>query len=338
MNEQEFMQWIGECDKLEFQEAMTRKDYNDFFKKGLRGALIDSYTKAAKKTTYQELVTVEPSDSDKEEYPVIGDPENPTLVMEGERYQQGNPGAPDLITVTNFKHGMLIELTDEAAADDKSPGKQLAKQATKIGPKHATFKNKVFYSIILANGTIYDGNAFFSANHPFYTGSAAGANNDNAYSGVTLSVNALAVAISMVSLWEGGNSDQELDIEVEKIVVPKRLLPAATALVRMASVPIAYAAGVMGPTTVAGGGQAPWQVRDLGLKIVTDGRLDRTSTVNWYLWTNMAGLIYQPREGLTVVQEAPNSGEGFERGVLRWRSSERFGRKVGNWRCGMIVA
>jgi len=336
MKEQELMKFLSECNAVQFQEAMTRPEYSDLMKKGLKGLLIDGYMKAAAKTTFQELVVMDSSDSDKENYPSMGIPAMPRLVKEGEEYKGLNSGPSDNVEVTNFKYGGIIGLTNEANADDKSPGKQLAKQAKELGPNHAKFKDKTFWNIVTTNGAIYDGNNLFSLNHPGVTGGAALANNDNIYTNVTMSANALAVAIGMMALWEGATDEQDLDIAPTKVFCSKRLLPTATGLLTAQNIPLVYAAGGLGPAAAAG--QMPNALAPMGLKPIASHRLDIAAVLDWYLWTDFPGLLYQPREGLTVVEEATNSGEGFKRGVNQWRSSERFGGKPINWRCGLKVS
>ena len=67
-------------------------------------------------------------------------------------------------------------------------------------------------------------------------------------------------------------------------------------------------------------------------------RRARASLTDWYVKTTFPGLLYQTREGLSVLAEAPNAGKSFENGVIRWRSSERFGGRPLNWRGFILVS
>jgi len=317
-------------------EAMTRSDFNDFLKKGLKGLIVDATAKAAAKTTFMEIVTVDDSDSDKEDYPSMNDVAFPQTVLEGEEFPQLNPGAPDNVIVTNFKTGGLIELTTEAEEDDKTPNKSLARQALKLGPKHMAHKDKVFYSILTSNGTIYDGGNFFRLNHPGVTGGANIASNDNIYTNVTMSANALSAVLGIIALWQGGDADEDLDIMAERIVAPDILKQTALGLTRADLLPFAMAAGNLGPAATLSGGMPNAMKGKLG--VTTSQRLDRSSTTDWYVKTDFPGLLYQRRKGIQVMQEAPNTGQHFSHGKLRWRSEERYGRKVINWRCFIYVS
>ena len=315
----------------EIQEAMTRTEFYQFMQKGVKGLLADAYQSALADTTYQEIVVVESSDSDKEDYPSIGQPSLPREKGEGLPYETLNSGSPDNVPVTNFTYGGIVELTDEADKDDKSPAKSLRKQAAELGPNHAKFKDKVFYSIINANATCYDGQALFSLNHPGYNGGAARGSNDNIYTNVTMSANALATVLGMIAQWEGADPDQDLDVVAQKVVCPKTLQQTAYGLTHADLLPLSYAAGPLGPSTTGGAVGMPNAMKGK-LSVVSSHRLDRASITDWYVKTSFPGLLYQPREGLSVLAEAPNSGKSFENGVLRWRSSERFGRRAISWR------
>lgn len=331
----DFMQLmaLGESD---LAEAMSRSDYSDFMRKGLKGLLLDQYQKAAAETTFQEIVAVESSDSDHEEYPSLGDPEMPREVLEGEEYKNLAAGSPDMVKVTNFKYGGLISLTEEASEDDQTPGKRLARQAAQLGRKHMEFKDKVFWSLITSNPTIYDAQALFSLNHPGYTGGAARGNNDNIYTNVTLSANALAVVIGMVALWEGADADQDLNVRVTDLMVPIRLQQTALGLTRADLLPFAMGAGVLGPAATVSGGMPNAMKGKIG--VISSHRLDKASTSDWYVKTNMPGLLHQTRKGLQFTQEAQNAGANFLQDVLRYKTSERFGRKLVQWRGFLLVS
>lgn len=331
----EFEAKMAEMKKMSLQEAMTRSDFAAFMSTGLKATLVTAYQQAAADATWQQLVQVEDSDKDLETYPSMGDPEMPRLVNEGQDFEQLNPGSPDNVKVTNFKYGGLIALTEEAGEDDQTPGKALMKQADALGRKHMELKDKVFYSLINANPTIYDGGAWFALNHPGYTGGATRSMNDNIYTNVTLSANALATIIGITAQWEGADADEDLNVRVTDLVVPVTLQQTALGLTRADLLPFGYAAGPLGPATNNGGMPNAMKGK---LGVISSQRLDRSSTTDWYWKTNFGGFIYQRRKGIQVLQEAANAGQAFNADILRWKSKERFGRKVINWRWGGKVS
>ena len=337
MTYEQFMVALGEMNRMDLAEAMTRSVYADFMKKGIKGLLIGAYAQAALDSTFQELVVEDSSDAQKEDYPSLGDPSMPRLVLEGENFDNLSPGSPDNVAVTSQKFGGIISITAEAKGDDQSVGKELGKQGMAMGRKHVEKKDQVVYSILINNPAIYDGGNFFALNHPGYTGGATRADNDNIYTNVTLSANALAAVLGIIAKWEGADVDQDLDIRAEKLVVPVTLQQTAYGLTRADLLPLAYAAGPLGPATTGGAVGMPNYLKGK-LAVVSSARLDKSSTTDWYVKTVFPGLLYLKREGLTVVMEAPNSGEGFAKEVMRARSSERFRFKPINWRWGVKVS
>lgn len=331
MNLQEMQKLMEGGDGRALREAMTRPDFAAFMARGLKGLVIDSYTKAAAKVNFQELVVEDTSDGDSETYPTMGDPELPRRVLEGEEFKTLSPGSPDTVKVTNFKYGGVIELSSEAADDDQTPGKSLSKQASKLGGGHMRYKDKAFFSLITANPTIYDAGAAFALNHPGYTGGAARGDNDNIYTNVTMSANALATVMGLISKWEGADADQDLDVMVEAIVCPVTLQQTAYGLTRADLLPLAYAAGPLGPATTGGsvGMPSSWKNK---IGVISSHRLDRASLTDWYVKTDFPGLLYQKRKGLEIMQEGLGTGQHFSHGLHRTRTEERFGGKWINWR------
>lgn len=321
----------------DLREAMTRNEFAAFMTKGLKGLLIDAYRAAAQETTFQEIVTEDTSASDHEEYPSMGELEYPRQTEEKQAFGVLNAGAPDNVKVTNFKYGGIIEITDEAGQDDQTPGKALLKQARDLGPKHMKLKDKVFWSLITSNPTIYDTNAMFSLNHPGYTGGATRSMNDNIYTNVTMSANALATVLGIIAQWEGADAGQDLDVQPQKILCPITLQPTAYGLTRADLLPLAAGAGPLGPAASGGNPGIPssWKGK---LGVVSTYRLDRVSVTDWYVKTNFPSLLYLKREGVEVAQEALNAGKSFENDMMRWRSKERFGRKFCNWRGFLLVS
>ncbi len=204
-----------------------------------------------------------------------------------------------------------------------------------LGRKHVEFKDKVFYSILGNNPTIYDTQNFFSLDHPGFTGGAQRGNNDNILTAVTMSANSLATVIGMIAKWEGADVDQDIEPLAERIVCPVTLNNAANALTRSDVLPFAAGAGPNGPAASVSGGMPNFYKGKLA--VTASPRLDKLSTTVWFVKTDFPGLLYLKRKGLQVYQELPNAGKSFEQGMLRWRTEERFGRKVINWRWGARI-
>lgn len=264
----------------------------------------------------------------------MGAPGLPEQVREGESYKEGQFGLDDMVEITNLKYGEIIAVTHEMIEDDQT--KRVIQQPNRIGAGHKKFEDKITYSILTANATAYDSQAFFSLNHPGITGGGAIAANDNILTAVTLSANAIAQALGIMARWTGASADDILDVTAKNLVVPKNLKYTANILTQSAFLPLAFAAGVLGPGATTG--QAKNVLADENLGVISSARLDSSSTTDWYIWSDFPGLIFQTREPLKLLAESEESGTFFERDVRRWKSRKRFRIGVINWRVGMLIS
>ena len=333
---EQFIEELRHMKGSALREAMNRSENQAFMVKGVRGLLDSAYSQAALQATFMELVVEDSSEANLEDYPTLGDPQMPQQVNEGQPFPVLSPGSPDNVKVTNFKYGGILEISTEVEEDDQSPAKQIRKQGAALGRKHVEFKDKVFYSILTGNAAIYDTQNFFSLNHPGYNGGAQRANNDNIYTNVTMSANALATVLGTIAKWEGADPDQDLDTLAERIVCPVTLQATAFGLTRADLLPFGAGAGPLGPAASLGGGIPNFMKGKL--KVTASPRLDKSSITDWYVKTNFPGLLYLKRKGLQLFQELPSAGKSFEQGLLRYRTEERFGRKVISWRWGVLIS
>ncbi len=313
-------------DLRSLREAATRSEFYQFMQVALKDLLFKAYKEA--RVTYPQLVAFENSTKDKEGYPSLGNLGLPQKVLSGEAFQERGIGKKDYVEITNFKFGEIIAITRELIDDDQT--REIKKQPQDLGNAHAKQEDKSVYSIINANPTLYDSQAWFSLNHPGFTGGGAIAANDNIYTNVTLTANALAVVLGMIAGWTAANEDDILDVTATDLVVPQALKHTANILTQANLLPLAYAAGVLGPA--AAGSINATALKDHKLGVISSARLDKVSTGDWYLKTDFPGFIFQNRDPLELLQEHEASGVAFEREVMRWKSRKRWGLKVINWR------
>lgn len=311
------------------KEAATRSEFYSFMNVALKTLLFKAYRMTP--TTYQKLVRFEDSTKAKEGYPSLGSAGLPVKVGEGEPFPERNIPKSDFVEITNFKFGEIMAITQELIDDDQTS--QIRMIPSDLGKAHAKFEDKTVYSVINGNPAVYDSQLFFSLNHPGYTGGPAIGANDNIYTNVTMTANAIAVVIGMISLWRGHVDDDILDVSATDLVVPANLLHTANILTQSEFIGLAYAAGVLGPGAATAQARNP--IRNNGLGVISSPRLDATSGLDWYVKTDFPGLVFQWRQRLKVLQEDERSGERFSRDVNRWKSKVRFGFKVVNWR-GML--
>lgn len=316
------------------REAATRPEFFRFMTVALKDLLLNAYQ--MKKSTFQRVVVFQDSSKDKEGYPSLGSSPLPEKVLEGEPYLGANIPKPDFVEVTNFKYGRIIEIADELIKDDQT-GK-IKDKITDPGSAHKKFEDIQVWKIFTNNDTAYDSQNFFSLNHPGFTGGAAIGSNDNLLTNVTLTANALAEIIGMVGLWTGHTTNDILDVQVTDIIVPVRLKFTADVLAQSSFLPLAYAAGILGPAAAIGQGKNP--LSELGLGVIPTPRLDGTSTTDWYVKTDFPSIVFQNREPRgtggplppLVFMERQDAGAYFERDVIRAKTKKRFGLKLVNWR------
>lgn len=311
------------------KEASYSPDFYQFLQVGLRDLILLAYQRQAAKRTYERIVTAAPSTKDKEGYPIMGDPGLPERVQPGESYPEKTIGSNDLVELVNEDFGEIIAIHENLLEDDQTGA--LSGQFTRLGEAMGRKEDKTVYSIINGNPTIYDSQAFFGLNHPGVTGGAADASNDNLYTNVTLSANAVAAIIGIIAGWRGASSEDDLDIMAADLVLPKNLATTGVMLTQSDFIGLAYAAGQLGPA--ASTAQARNALKDLNIGVISSQRLDRTSTTDWYVKTDFPGFVFQTRSPLRVTMENENSGVRFEKKLIRGRVDKRWAAGIINWRC-----
>jgi hypothetical protein len=314
------------------REASGRSEFYTFMTIGLKDLLFKAYRES--RVTYPQLVTMATSTKDKEGFPSMGVAPLPEQVLEGQPYNEHGLPKSDLVELTNLKFGEIIAITQELIDDDQTG--QIAQLPLGLGNAHAKHEDKTIYSIVTGNATGYDSQAIFSLNHPGFVGGPAIASNDNIYTSVTMSANAVAVALGLIGGWTGHTTDDFLDVVAKNIVCPRNLKYTANLLTQSELLPMAYAAGVFGPAAQGGGGKNV--LREEGLGVISSARLDRVSATDWYIQTDFPGLVMQWRERLQFLAEGINTGTQFDRDVYRWKSKARWVAKMLNWRWGMLVS
>lgn len=317
---------ILDCRNL--KEASYSPEFYQFMTVGLRDVILLAYMRYAAKSTYERLVTPLTSTKDKEGYPSIGVPGLPEKVLAGESFPEKKIGDNDLVELTNEDFGEIIAIHENLMDDEQTGG--IRAQIPALGEAMHKKEDKTVYSLITGNPTIYDSQAFFSLNHPGITGGAAIGANDNIYTNVTLSANAVAAVIGIIAGWTGATSEDDLDVMATDIVCPKNLATTASTLTQSDFLGLAYAAGVLGPA--ASTAQAKNMLKDLNLGVISSQRLDKVSTTDWYVKTDFVGIGFQTRQPLRVEMENPQSGVRFEKKLIRARVDKRWTAGVLNWR------
>ncbi len=305
--------------KEQLREAMTRSEFPEFFRKGLKSRLFKGYKEYAK--IYEDVVTFETSDRDKEYYPATGEAPNPELVFESEEYKESGI-VDETITITNFKYGRILAITKEMIEDEQT--RQLRKLPAKLGGAHARFENETVFTFYNDgdSDTCYDAQNYFdTAGHPDVTGgSAVAANTNNGGLGALSEAN-LETALTEMALWRGRQGETILVRPMTLLVAPNQEWIARRLLGSSFEV---------NPTTNINVGHV-MNAHQNSMRLIVAPWLTATT---WYIVTDIEGLIYQWREKLNLTTENKESGDSFIRDVYRYKSSTRFGLDAIDWRFG----
>lgn len=318
------------------KEAATTSEFYKLLDSGLKTKMMAGYKSVP--SEYEALVSFETSTKQTETYPSLSDISEPTKVLESEEYPERGVGASQDVDITNFKYGEIIAITREMIEYDQT--KKMKNQPTKLGKAHKNYENRTVFSAIV-NGTdaasCYDGLAIYTTNHLNRKGGAAQANNDNIYTSVTMTAGALIVALDMINLWKGLD-DGDVTINPEMIVCSTRLIWTANWLMSPNSGIPAYAANALGPASAQAqtAGKSPLPMLAVkGCKWLTKVG---GAALDWYIWTDVPGWVWQWFSKLRLLKEGNLSQTYFERDVMRWRSDEWFGFKNIDWRASMLIS
>ena len=297
------------------KEAMMSSEFPNFFKKGLKTLLMKAYNESPK--LYESVVHFETSDRDKEEYPAIGAAPEPAKVLGGQEFPHFGL-LNEFISITNYKYGEIMEIARELIEDEQT--KQLKNIPSMLGQAHARFENNTVFTFYNdgETATCYDAQNYFdTAGHPDITGGAAVAVNTNNGALGQISEANLETALAEIRLWRGRQGEHIVVFPKILMVAPseefvaKRLMNSAYQVVDNRGHSVNIHQNSMEVLVV------PW-----------------LTTQDWYVLTDVPGLIFQWRSKLNLIQEDLNSGESFSTDVYRFRSDVRFGLDSVDWRFG----
>ena len=328
--------WIRACmeSSRKLREAMPETALAFLLRKGVQTLANDWYIVVPKE--WQDYALTASSDSVAEWYAPLYGSSVAGRVIRGERFPEGKIIGEDSVLV-NQKFG-LIESFDRELFDDDQTG-QIRQRAARLGQSMAVTENAyAALRFIGAAGTY--ANLIVSASN-YTTTTVLGApvtgpwskilhdtfgNRPNPY--VALGLNPLKQAWSELL--------NALDPQRNKIIVnPNTLLHSSMDALHApllvsppAGVPYYPAViGAAGSTASTAGSGFPGGVfganpfMGLGIKPVLARFLPNWA---WALGERAKGFVWQERNPLEVIQEAPASGAAFEVDAFRFRSRRRF--------------
>lgn len=303
---------------LPLSEVHRASEFAAFLQRGAKRLLLSGYDEGP--DVWRQAVNSETSVGPFETYPNLGALATPRRREPGEPFPTLKFTSED-VRVTNLEYGGLIEIDITLIEDDQT--KKIQAQPTSLGRGHQRLRNTTVFGTYNDNAAIYDGQTWFAAGgHPNVTGGAVVPTNTNNGALGTISEGNLETALAEIMLWQGLQGEiinvdpvvllytaQDFAV-VERLLGPFRQVVDATRA----------AIGPAGSNVLAG------RVRPVLAKWLTAGA--------WYVLTNVPGLVLQERVALDVTQEQTNAGMSFDQAVWRFRSRERWGLGVVDWRKG----
>ncbi len=328
--------WIRACMESvrKLREAMPETALAFLLRKGVQTLANDWYIVVPKE--YQDYALIASSDAVAEWYAPLYASTVAARVVRGERFPEGKIIGEDTVLV-NQKFG-LIESFDRELFDDDQTG-QIRQRAARLGQSMAVTENA--YAALRFIGTAGSyANLIVPASN-YTTTDVAGAAVTGPFSAtlhgtygnrpstfVALGLNALKQAWSELL--------NALDPQRNKLIInpntllhsPQDALHAPLLVSPPAGVPYYPAViGATGQTASSAGAGFPGGVfganpfMGLGIKPVLARFLANWA---WALGERAKGFVWQERNPLEVIQEAPASGAAFEVDAFRFRSRRRF--------------
>jgi hypothetical protein len=328
---QESFNWKKAAQKIAaFREAEVSSGWVQLLRAGVQNIANNMFLTTP--TSWQEWVTVVPSSKDTELYAPLESVGFPNEVPQGGLFPEVSTFGLD-IKLQNRKFGSMFAISHEAQDDDQTG--QLVQRAQQMGEYLKILTEVLVMSKLLSpsGGVTYlnyhvpvsETQPSYEATYPWVPATApftGGGFNRPASYGIISQANIQTGIQSLMTQKDAlGNY---VGVNPQKILhSPKRRFDVAILLNSTYYPAGAQSAGVTGGAFAINSLQnvvepivCRWMPKSSG---VIDGQAE-----TWFLVDpSKPAFIMQMREGVSVVAEAPNSGEGFTRQIQRYRASMR---------------
>jgi len=313
-----------------FREAEVSTAWNQLLRAGVNNIANNAYQTYP--TTYESWVTVSPSDKDTELYAPLHSVGFPSEVAQGGLFPEVSTAGLDL-SIKNKKYGSLFAVTKEAEDDDQTG--QLVQKAQLMGEYLKMLTEVLVMAKLLSpSGGVNYGPLFvpasetkpsYESNYPWTSSSApfvgGGYNRPTSFGIVKDSTIKAGLQIMMQQKDLLGNF---MNVDPSHILIsPQQRFDTATILNSEWYPAGAQAAGV------TGGAFSRNQLKGILDALVvrympkSTGAVDALSYTWMLVDASKPAFVMQMREGISVIAEAPNSGQGFERQIQRFRAHMR---------------
>lgn len=248
---------------------------------------------------FRNIVKVKNSTQGYEEYALLAEMGDPTIVGEGATIPDDNPARVFSFRIPQVKVAKTYSWTFEADKFDVYDQVKGAVLAGKISKAFRRFKNKVAANL-LNNGfstNIYDGVPLFSASHTGMSGATATVTGgwSNTTSGASSALGPIALETALASLWSQCDlRGEQMEFEGNaKLILPTALYP-------------------LGSRLVDAQGQPLTNNNDpnfAGPRLKVEWNRFLTSSTAWFLRNQS-----DDEHGLVLIQSAPLQLKTFEDG------------------------
>jgi phage major head subunit gpT-like protein len=302
-------------------QSAARTEFSHFLTEGVKVFMRDGM--AQEKTVYPRLVRKVSSTKSFERYADTGDPVGIGKVNDHGEYPKLRFSS-DTTTIFSEKRGGILEIDRELYMDDQS-GTMRGMFST-LG---RTFEKDIdkFYANLFNTGDAtagYDGSNIFASTHPDITGGAALSANSNNPAVGTLSHANLDSVLNTLAGWRDFDGEP-LSTGVRIVLCAPNQLTEAIQLIHSS----ATMAETTGTNAFSSGVVNAF--RNLG-EVIPWSRLTAS---DWYLITDVMGLIHQEREAPDLEHQPSNTGTAFTNDVEAWKIRGRWNGSVINWRFGL---
>ncbi len=286
------------------REANSTADFPELLKDGLRAAFFSEF--GGIPSEWDQLAQVVPSNREHETW--MSNQAMGTLARVGEGVEYPSLRVPDSRpekTITNFKYGALLAITDEMLRYDRLGAMQEA--ISDLSRAAAQTREEAVFTVLTTTGnfdaTVSDNQI---GNNTFTTG---------------LSPTGFDTGYTTLMTMKDRNSGRPLMVRPDTIVVAPKLWLYAKQLLGS---PQTTGMGDADATVVFGMGST--NPRAGLVRIMPSTWLGALGTSHhWLLCQAKRGLLLQEVEPLQLLEEPRNSGEAFIRDVYRYRVRDIFG-------------
>lgn len=314
--------------RTKLEEADSASTFTQFLRAGIHQITAGMYK--ATPVTYTEIVTVVQSDKDTELYAPMQGVAFPREVGRQEKYPEVAAAALD-IELKNKKYGSIYALEKELLNDDQTS--EFARQTGLMGEYLAILTEVLVYGKIASVANMQyinfvipqsETKPSYEANYPWSTAfRGGGANRPAAYGALTPA----NIQAGLTGLMNQKNLQGiKMLVQPDRLIVGPTLQWDAATILNSSFYP-AGAATTAGNMTGAFAVNVLKNIVDLTVSrfvVNTDGAFDGNSKA-WYLAdTKKPYFVVQMRDPISVVQEQPESGQGFEQDIIRFKASSRL--------------